>query len=71
MAKSKIYKTTVNLPEESIQALEEIASRRGTSLSAVIRSAIATEKYFSDAKKSGAKILIEEKDKSMKQVIFQ
>ena len=69
--KKNVVRTTVNLPQGSIDALSEIAEKRGTSLSEVIRQAIATEKFLFDTNQSGGKILIEEKDKRLKQIVLR
>lgn len=69
--KKKVVKTTVNLPQAAIDALSEIAGKRGTSMSEVIRQAIATEKFLFDTDQSGGKILIEEKDKRLKQIVLR
>ena len=69
--KKNVVRTTVNLPQDAIDALTEIAGQRGTSMSEVIRRAIATEKFLFDTDQSGGKILIEEKDKRLKQIVLR
>ena len=56
------------LPKSLFDALVELAKKRGVSANTVLQDAIAREKYFSEKEASGASILIEEKDKSLKKV---
>jgi hypothetical protein len=67
----KVYKTSVNLPDVTLIVLGDIAKKRGKTLSQVIRDAIATEKILQDAVDDNAKILIKEKDGSIKQLIIR
>jgi predicted DNA-binding protein len=67
----KVYKTSVNLPDVTLTVLGDIAKKRGKTLSQVIRDAIATEKILQDAVDDNAKILIKEKDGSIKQLIIR
>lgn len=69
--KKSTVKTTVNLPQDALDAIGEIATKRGTTMADVIRQAIATEKFLFDTDKAGGKIIIEDKDKSLKQVVFR
>jgi len=71
MAVEKVYKTSVNLPDSTLASLEEIARKRGKSMSQVIRDAIATEKFLQDATDHGGKILIKDKDSSVKQLLIR
>jgi predicted transcriptional regulator len=64
-------KTSVNLPDETIDALRELAEKRQTTLTEVLRQAVSTEKFFDTTIGRGGKILIEEPDKKQKQVIFK
>ena len=63
-------KVTVNLPSEAVAALRELAEKRKTTMTEVLRSAIVTEKFLSEKSSAGAKILVQEKDNSVKQVVF-
>ena len=59
----KTVKTSVNLSEDAIDTVREIAKRTGSSMGDVIRQAIATEKYLQETTSKGGKILIKEKRK--------
>lgn len=64
-------KTTVNLPDDAIKAIREIAERRGTTMTEVIRQAIATEKFLFDTVQEGGKVLVEDRDKTLKQIVLR
>lgn len=57
------------LPESLFNALVELAEKRGVSANTVLQQALETEKYLSDKENSGAKVLIEEADKTLKRVV--
>ncbi len=64
-------KISVNLPRPVVDALKEMAATQNTTVTEMLRKAISTEKFLLDATSRDAKILIEEKDKTMKQVVFR
>ncbi len=70
-AVAKVYKTSVNLPDVTLAALESIAKKRGKTMSQVIRDAIATEQVLQEAVDGKSKVLIEGKDGSMRQLIIR
>lgn len=70
MAK-KMVKLTVNLSQEVIDAVEELAERVGCTRTEVLRRAIGTHKYMMDEVRKGNKILIEDKQGKLREVIFQ
>ena len=70
-AVAKVYKTSVNLPDVTLAALESIAKKRGKTMSQVIRDAIATEQVLQDASDDNSKILIKDKDGSIRQLIIR
>ena len=67
----KTIRTTVNLPVQAVEALKQIAAERNQPMSEVIRQAIATEKFLFDTAQRGGKILVEESDKTLKQIILR
>lgn len=64
-------KVTVNLSDETIDDLKEVASKRGITLTEAIRKAIATEKFVQDKQDEGAKILIEKPGQRVREVEFR
>lgn len=72
MADQAPVKTSVTLPRESIDALREIAGRRGTTMAEVLKQAIFMEKYLQDTAARGGKILIKEAgDDTLKELVFR
>lgn len=68
---AKVFKTSVNLPDVTLAALESIAKKRGKTMSQVIRDAIATEQVLQEAADGNSKILIKDKDGSIRQLIIR
>lgn len=65
---SKAIKTSVYLPEQAVEALKEMADKRGTTMAEVLRRAIATESFLDQAAERGGEILVKE-GKSVKQLV--
>lgn len=63
-------RTTLNLPAEAVSALHELAEARNTTFTEVIRRALSLEKYVLEATRDGGRILIEDADKTLKQLVF-
>jgi len=64
-------KVTVNLGDEVVQVLKDLAERRSTTLTDVLRRAISNEQFIQNELDAGSKILIETKDKKTERVIFR
>jgi hypothetical protein len=71
MADQKIIKTSLNLPEQSIETLKDLANRTGSSMAEVVRRAVATEKFLRDTTGEGSKILIKDKDNSIRELVLR
>ncbi|WP_035238714.1 ribbon-helix-helix protein, CopG family [Desulfobacter vibrioformis] len=69
--KNKDLRVSVNLPENIVETLKQLAARDGITMTEVIRKAIMTEKLLSDELKEGNKILIEDQSKKFRQLIFR
>ena len=68
---SKVFKTSVNLPESTVVALELLAKKRGKSMSQIIRDAISTETFLQETSDSGGKVLIKDKDETLRQLLVR
>jgi len=66
-----VVRTTVNLQPEAVIALREIANDRGTTVAEVIRRAIWIEKYLHDAMKAGGKVLLQEPDRTLRELVIR
>lgn len=71
MSGSGTVKISANLSVQVVEALKSIAKDRGISMTEALRRAIGTEKFLLDADKEGSKILIEDKDHRMRQIILR
>ncbi|HMJ83135.1 MAG TPA: hypothetical protein VK504_08220 [Vicinamibacterales bacterium] len=63
-------KTTLNLPEDAASDLRELAESRNVPYVEVVRRALAVEKYLDKVRKSGGKILVEDPEKVVKELVF-
>ncbi|MCT2279890.1 ribbon-helix-helix protein, CopG family [Micromonospora chalcea] len=61
---------SINLSAEAAEAIRAITARRGITITEAIRRAISTHKYVDDAAERGAKILVEEPDSTVRELIF-
>lgn len=66
-----MVKTSMTLPEQSIETLRELSKATGTSMAEVVRRAVATEKFLRDTVSEGSKILIKDKDSSLRELILR
>ncbi|RQW90983.1 CopG family transcriptional regulator [Micromonospora chalcea] len=69
-ATSGQMRLSVNLSADAAEAIRELTERRGITITELIRRAISTQKYVDDAVNRGAKILIEEPDEKLRELIF-
>lgn len=67
---AKPVKVTVNLPEDTVDAIKRIAEERGTTVTEAMRQVIESQRYLQQEIKQGSKVLIEKPDQSLRQVIF-
>ena len=68
-ASERTISITANVPESLYEILVDLANKRGVSANTVLQQAIGTEKYLADKEQQGAKVLIEEPDKTIKRVV--
>ena len=62
---------SVNLAPEVADDLRAMAAAAQTSVTDIVRRAIGTEKFMQEARKRNAKILVEETDKTVKQIVLR
>jgi predicted DNA-binding protein len=53
------HRVNVNFSESAYETLDELARRRGKTMSEVLRDAISLEKWFEDTRSEGGRVLIE------------
>lgn len=69
MTTEKKVPIKAELPEALYQALVDLANARGVSANTVLQQALESETYFASKERQGAKILIEEPDRTYKRVV--
>ena len=62
-------KVTVNLPEDQVQFLQNIAAKEHLSFTDVLRRSINSEKFFVEQENAKSKILIEGADNRIREVM--
>lgn len=63
-------RVTVNLPKQAVEALEQLAKKRKTTATEILRHAISLEKQLDDELDQGARVLIE-KDGDFRELIIR
>jgi len=67
----RTYKTSVNLPQASVDALKALAEKTGSSMAEVLRRAISNEKFLNDTVEKGGKILIQDEKKTQRELLIR
>jgi hypothetical protein len=62
-------RVTVNLPGPAVAVLQELAKKRGISVTEVLRHAISLEEQIHQELSQEARILIQRKDGSFKELV--
>jgi hypothetical protein len=62
-------KVTINLPEDQIQFLQDIAKKESVTFTDVLRRAINSEKFFVQQEGDGNKVLIEDSAKRIREIV--
>ena len=64
-------KVTVNLPDQTVDALKDIANTRGTTVTEALRQVIESQRFLENEVQKGNDLLIQNPtDKSVRQVVF-
>lgn len=64
-------KVTVNLPDETVDAIKNIATNRGTTVTEALRQVIESQRFLEGEMQSGNRLLIQNPtDQSVRQVVF-
>lgn len=62
-------KITVNLPEDQVAFLQKIAEAEDLSFTDVLRRSINSEKFFINQEKAKRKVLVEDADQRIREVM--
>lgn len=65
-----MVKTSLTLSRDELDVLRKLAEEYGTSVAEVLRNAISAEAFLTDAVQSGGRVLLEDKDKSLKELVI-
>jgi hypothetical protein len=63
-------KVTFNLPDETVQRIKDIAAKNGTTVTEALRQAIESRGFLEDEVDNGGKLLIKDRDQSLKEIVF-
>lgn len=63
-------KVSFRLPESDIADLSQIAAWRQSSLTEALRGAIATERYLREATRRGDRVILEDRDGHLREIVF-
>lgn len=63
-------KTTISLPQDAVDALRELSEARNVSFAEVVRRALTMDKYLNDIRNDGCRILIEDPEKLIKEIVI-
>jgi hypothetical protein len=67
---ANVVKVTVNLPEDLAVRLRTLAESEGKTFTQALREAITLKLFVSELLASGAKVLVEQKDKTIREIVF-
>jgi len=62
-------KITVNLPEDQVEFLQKIAAAENVTFTDVLRRSINSEKFFVDQETNNRKVLVEDADHRIREVM--
>jgi hypothetical protein len=66
----KTVKLTVSLSEEVVNALKEMATEDGTSVTEQLRRAVSTQKWLHEVRKERGKLLVARPTGETQEVVF-
>lgn len=63
-------RATISFSDDVAAAVDELTARRSITLTELIRRSVSHEKYLDDAVLRGAKVLVEEPDGAIRELVF-
>jgi predicted transcriptional regulator len=70
-ADKTVIKMSVNLSPEVVDALKQLATKRNTTMTEVLRQAIGTEKFLDEVSEDQGTVLVEDKKGRVRQLVFR
>ncbi|RMF40236.1 MAG: hypothetical protein D6754_03660 [Alphaproteobacteria bacterium] len=68
-ARQEKVKISANLPRETLERLKTLAYQRGTTMTNVIKQAIEMEEYLEHVRRRKGKVLVEDADGKISQIL--
>jgi hypothetical protein len=65
-----VVKLSVNLPQEDVAVIRDLAKRRSSTMTEVIRRGIGTQKYLQDVIDKGGKIFVEDRRGRLREIVL-
>ena len=62
-------KVTVNLPDDQVKFLQDLAAKENLTFTDALRRSIGAERFFVEQKSAGRKVLVEDSDKKIREVL--
>jgi len=62
-------KTSLTLSKAEVESLQEMATEYGVTVAEILRTAISEEAFLVDAVDEGGRVLLEDKDKSLQELV--
>lgn len=63
------HRFNVNFSDGAYRDLSTLAERKGKTMSEVLRDAIALERWFDETRREGSKVLVEQPDGKVREVV--
>lgn len=70
-ATSETQRLTLRLSGEAMEAIRKVADKRGLTTTEVIRRAIGTELFLTEAQERGERILLEDSHRRVREVVLR
>ncbi|WP_171814560.1 ribbon-helix-helix protein, CopG family [Arthrobacter dokdonensis] len=64
-------KVSVNLPEDAVQALRDMAARDGVSMTEALRRSISLQKFVEDQQAEGNAILVKDRNDNVQRLVIR
>ncbi len=68
--RSTAVRVSLNLPEDVVNVLKQMAAQEGRTMTEIIRRGIETENFLAELRKRSAKILVKD-GKEVREVVFK
>ena len=63
-------KTSLSLTKQEVETLKKLAEEDRTSVADILRAAISTEAFLLDAVQEGGRVLLEDRDETIRELVL-